>query len=304
MENKKRSPITVIVFAVLIGFLVIALLNGTVRPTQALVAKESLAPGTLLIADLVELRSIPAGGVPNDALRSIDELAGKMLTVGRAPGDFITTSVLGETAASGIPSQLEPGHVALAVRVTLASGVAGLIREGQTVTILGMLTPDVVQNAFSTNELPVNLLLPTPMQGASPVTGAVIPAVAPTPSATATPQPLQAPLARIAITGVKVLLVPQTFRYQELPPDADSNEQMFASSMSNSSQSGSVIVLDVPTAPVEIVPGLSVNPATLLAALDEYGKLHLALEPSTGLELSEVLTLNLGELYESLNEDK
>jgi Flp pilus assembly protein CpaB len=298
MENKKRSPITVIVFAVLIGFLVIALLNGTVRPTQALVAKESLAPGTLLTADLVELRSIPAGGVPNDALRSTDELAGKMLTVGRAPGDFITTSVLGETAASGIPSQLEPGHVALAVRVTLASGVAGLIREGQTVTILGMLTPDVVQNAFSTNELPVNLLLPTP------VTGAVIPAVIPTPSATATPQPLQAPLARIAITGIKVLLVPQTFRYQELPPDADSNEQMFASSMSNSSQSGSVIVLDVPTAPVEIVPGLSVNPATLLAALDEYGKLHLALEPSTGLELSEILTLNLGELYESLNEDK
>lgn len=298
MENKKRSPLTVIVFAVLIGFLVIALLNGTVRPTQALVAKTSLAPGTILTAELVELRSIPAGGVPNDALRSLDELAGKMLTVGRAPGDFITTSVLGETAASGIPSQLAPGHLALAVRVTLASGVAGLLREGQTVTVLGMLTPDVVQNAFATNELPIGLMLPTP------VVGAVIPAVNPTPEATATPQPLQAPLARIAITGLKVLLVPQTFRYQELPPNSSSNEQMFASSMSNSSQSGSVIVLDVPTTPVEIAPGLLVNPATLLAALDEYGKLHLALEPADGLELGEILTLNLGDLYQSLNEDK
>mgnify|MGYP000990815628 CR=1 FL=1 len=297
MENKKRSPITVIVFAVLIGFLVIALLNGTVRPTQALVAKTSLAPGTILTAELVELRSIPAGGVPNDALRSTDELAGKMLTVGRAPGDFITTSVLGETAASGIPSQLAPGHLALAVRVTLASGVAGLLREGQTVTVLGMLTPDVVQNAFATNELPVSLMLPTPISG-------VVPAVNPTPEATATPQPLQAPLARIAITGLKVLLVPQTFRYQELPPNSSSNEQMFASSMSNSSQGGSVIVLDVPTTPVEIAPGLLVNPATLLAALDEYGKLHLALEPADGLELGEILTLNLGDLYQSLNEDK
>ena len=297
MENKKRSPITIIVFAVLIGFLVIALLNGTVRPTQALVAKTSLAPGTLLTSDLVELRSIPAGGVPNDAIRSMDELAGKMLTVGRAPGDFITTSVLGETAASGIPSQLEPGHVALAVRVTLASGVAGLLREGQTVTVLGMLTPDVVQNAFSTNTLAVDLLLPTPAFG-------VVPAVTPTPEMTATPRPLQAPLARIAITGIKVLLVPQIFRYQELPPDSSSNEQMFASSMNNSSQSGSVIVLDVPTMPVEIAPGLTVNPATLLAALDEYGKLHLALEPSDGLELADVLTLNLGDLYESMNEDK
>lgn len=297
MENKKRSPITIIVFAILIGFLVIALLNGTVRPTQALVAKTSLAPGTLLTSDLVELRSIPAGGVPNDAIRSMDELTGKMLTVGRAPGDFITTSVLGETAASGIPSQLEPGHVALAVRVTLASGVAGLLREGQTVTVLGMLTPDVVQNAFSTNTLPMDLLLPTPAFG-------VVPAVTPKPEMTATPRPLQAPLARIAITGIKVLLVPQTFRYQELPPDSSSNEQMFASSMSNSSQSGSVIVLDVPTTPVEIAPGLTVNPATLLAALDEYGKLHLALEPSDGLELADVLTLNLGDLYESMNEDK
>lgn len=294
MESKKRSPITIIVFAVIIGVLVIALLNGTVRPTQVLVAKDSLAPGTVLTADLVELRSIPAGGVPNDALRSTDELAGKMLTVGRAPGDFITTSVLGETAASGIPSQLEDGHVALAVRVKLDSGVAGLIREGQTVTILGMLSPEVVQNAFNTNELPVNLMIPTP------VVGGVVPAVTPTPQATATPQPIQAPLARIAITGLKVLLVPQTFRYQELPPNADSNEQMFASSMSANTES--VIVLDVPTQPVQVAPGLMVNPATLIAALNEYGKLHLALEPSAGLKLDQVLTLNLGELYEKMNQ--
>jgi Flp pilus assembly protein CpaB len=295
MENKKRSPLTVIVFAVLIGFLVIALLTSTIRPTQVLVAKTSLAPGTILTSELVELRSIPAGGVPNDAVRSVDELNGKMLTVGRASGDFITTSVLGETAASGIPSQLEAGHVALAVRVTLASGVAGLIREGQTIAVIGMLSPDVLQNTFTGNQsLTVgSSLLPTPVDAQ---------AVPATPVATATPQPLQAPLARIAITGIKVLLVPQTFRYQELPPGSSSNEQMYASSMSSSSaQSGSVIVVDVPTELVEIAPGLKVNPATLLAALDEYGKLHLALEPSDGLKAGNVLTLNLGDLYESMN---
>ena len=297
METKKKSPVTIIVFAVLIGFLVIALLSGTIRPTQALVAKESLAPGTILTEELVELRSIPAGGVPNDALRSTDELAGKMLTVGRAPGDFITTAVLGEMAASGIPSQLEPGHVALGVRVTLSSGVAGLLREGQTVTVFGMLSPDVMQNALAANELQPNLLLLTPDTGATPVPGA-------SPEPTATPEPLQAPLARIAITGVKVLLVPQNFRYQELPADSSSNEKMFASSMSNSSQGGSVIVLSVPTTPVEVAPGLLVNPATLISALDEYGKLHLALEPADGLQVEQVLTLNLGDLYESMNEDK
>ena len=295
MESKKRSPLAVIVFALLIGFLVIALLSSTIKPTQVAVAKTSLAPGTVLTEELVELRSIPAGGVPNDAILSLDELNGKMLTVGRAAGDFITTSVLGETAASGIPSQLEPGHVALAVKIDLASGVAGVLREGQTVMVVGMLTPDVMQNAFSVNEMPVELMLSTPLPDTVPV-------VTPTPMATPTPQPIQAPLARIAITGLKILVVPQTFRYQELPPDSSSNEQMYASSMN--AQSESVIVLDVPTTPVSIGKDLKVNPATLLAALNKYGSLHLALEPADGLKTGEVLTLNLGELYESMNQPK
>lgn len=70
MEKKKRSPIMVIGFAVLIGFLVIALLNGTIRPTNVVAAKVGLAPGTLLTADLLEVRSIPAGGVPDEILTS------------------------------------------------------------------------------------------------------------------------------------------------------------------------------------------------------------------------------------------
>ena len=88
MEKKKRSPIMVIGFAILIGFLVIALLNGTIRPTSVVAAKVGLAPGTLLTADLLEVRSIPAGGVPSDAFKDIKEVEGQMLTVGRAPGDL------------------------------------------------------------------------------------------------------------------------------------------------------------------------------------------------------------------------
>lgn len=103
------------------------------------VAKVGLAPGTLLTADLLEVRSIPDGGVPSDAFKDIKDVEGQMLTVGRAPGDLITQSVVGESAASGIPSQLEAGHVALAMRVDMASGVAGLVREGLTGDSYGML---------------------------------------------------------------------------------------------------------------------------------------------------------------------
>jgi Flp pilus assembly protein CpaB len=296
MEKKKRSPILVIGFAVLIGFLVIALLNGTIRPASVVVAKVGLAPGTLLTADLLEVRSIPAGGVPSDAFKDVKDVEGQMLTVGRAPGDLITQAVVGESAASGIPSQLEEGHVALAVRVDMASGVAGLVREGQTVTLIGMLAPDVVQSALSAN-------LSTGPQvydlGSTPAPGA--PTQTPTP--TPTPAPMQSPIVRIAISGVKVLLVPQSFRYQELPPGSG-NDQMFASATtSQSAQSGSVVVLDVPLQPVELKPGLMVNPATLLAALNEYGKLHLAIEPAGGLQTGDILTLNLGEMYQALNKD-
>jgi Flp pilus assembly protein CpaB len=296
MEKKKRSPIMVIGFAILIGFLVIALLNGTIRPTSVVAAKVGLAPGTLLTADLLEVRSIPAGGVPTDAFKDVKDVEGQMLTVGRAPGDLITKSVVGESAASGIPSQLEAGHVALAVRVNMASGVAGLVREGQTVTLIGMLSPDVVQSALTATTYTANPQVYN-LNPADPN------APKPTATPTATPVALQSPIVRIAISGVKVLLVPQSFRYQELPPGSG-NDQMFASATtSQSAQSGSVVVLDVPLQPVELKPGLMVNPATLLAALNEYGKLHLAIEPAGGLQTGDILTLNLGEMYQALNQD-
>lgn len=77
-----------------------------------------------------------------------------------------------------------------------------------------------------------------------------------------------------------------------------------AARTSASAQEGSVIVLDVPTQQIEVTPGLKVDPPTLLAVLDKYGAIHLALQSTKGLNLdvSDVLTLNLGELYEEMND--
>ena len=145
MQTKKRSPIAAIVLAVVIGLLVIALLNGVIRPTQVVVAKVAIAPGTVLTDQLVELRTIPMGAKPADATSKIEDVTGKILAVGRAPGDLIVTSVLGEIASAGIPAELPEGHVALAIHVDLASGVAGLLRPGQTVTVIGMISPDILK---------------------------------------------------------------------------------------------------------------------------------------------------------------
>ena len=299
MQTKKRSPFTAIVLAVIIGVLVIALLNGVVRPTQVVVARVPIAPGTLLTKDLVELRTIPAGGKPADALTKVEDVDGKMVAVGRAPGDLIVQSVLGEVAGAGLPAELPEGHIAMAIHVDLASGVAGLLRAGQTVTIIGMLSPDLIK------ENPTTVLPAAIPEFSSPALTPNIPmGPTPAPTATPTPAPPSAPLARLAITGLKVLMVPQSFRYEEVPAGA-SEEQLFASARTSSSaQEGSVIVLDVPTQQVEVTPGLKVDPPTLLAALDKYGAIHLALQSNKGLSLdvSDVLTLNLGELYEEMND--
>jgi Flp pilus assembly protein CpaB len=297
MQTKKRSPIAAIVLAVVIGLLVIALLNGVIRPTQVVVAKVAIAPGTVLSDQIIELRTIPMGARPADALSNMEDAVGKILAVGRAPGDLIITTVLGEVAGTGIPSELPAGHVALAIHVNLASGVAGLLRPGQTVTVIGMISPDVIKSSAS-----AVFAAPIP-EFASP-TLALTPSFRPTATVTPTPTPLppSSPLARLAITGLRVLLVPQSFRYEEVPAGA-----LFSSARTSSAaQEGSVIVLDVPTGLVEITPGFKVDPATLLAALDQYGTIHLALEPASGLkkDVGDTITLNVGDLYNEMNDHR
>jgi len=297
MQSKKRSPIAAIVLAVIIGLLVIALLNGVIRPIQVVTAKVAIAPGTVLTDQLVELRTIPMGARPTDAISKIEEATGKTLVVGRTPGDMIVTSVLGEVSNAGIPAELPEGHVALAIHVDLASGVAGLLRPGQTITVIGMISPDILsQNTTTVFTAPIAEFT-SPIVSLTP--GAII-----TPTPTPTPAPPSSPLARLVITGVRVLLVPQSFRYEELPAGS-SEEALFSSARTSASaQEGSVIVLDVPTGQIEVTPGFKVDPATLLAALDQYGVIHLALEPTSGLNLdvSDVITLNLGELYNEMND--
>ena len=297
MQTKKRSPIAAIVLAVVIGLLVIALLNGVIRPTQIVVAKVPIAPGTLLTDQLVELRTIPMGARPVDAFSKVEDVAGKILAVGRAPGDWIVSSVLGDIAGAGIPAELPEGHVALAIHVNLASGVAGLLRPGQTVTVIGMLSPDIIKaNASSVFSAPIP-------EFTSPLLSTT-PGVSATPTPTPTPEPPVSPLARLVISGLRVLMVPQSFRYEEIPAGASQEELFSAARTSASAQEGSVIVLDVPTGLVEVTPGFWVDPATLLAALDQYGIIHLVLEPTSGLELDvvDVITLNLGELYNEMND--
>jgi Flp pilus assembly protein CpaB len=247
-----------------------------------------------LEASLLEVRTLPADAIPEGAYTTIAEAEGKVLTTARVAGDPITAYLAGESAAaSGIPAQLSPDSVAISIKVDQATGLAGVLRPGQTVTVIAIVDPAAIQqNSLQSITSPV-LEAPAvvPSSGATPTP------IPPTP----TPQPPPSTAARIVITGLRVLVVPQSFRYEETAATGSSDSFLPARTTVNLQQN-SVILLEAPVTPVEVAPGLLVSPAELLALLNQTAVIHLALEPAGGLSIrvEAVPAVDLAELYESI----
>ncbi|MBI4772362.1 MAG: hypothetical protein HY784_18535, partial [Chloroflexi bacterium] len=237
-------------------------------------------------ADLLAVKSLPAAAVPEGAYSSLAEAEGKVLSVARVSGDPITDYVAGENEASGIPAQLEADTVAISVKVDLATGLAGVVRPGQYVTVIGIIDPQHISQGTSSFS--------------STLPDVVVEAGA-TPAPTPTPPPPASSAARIAVTGLKVLVVPQSFRYEELPASTSDQELLFSNARTTSQQ-GSVILLQASVEPLEIAPGLFASPAEILALLNQTAVIHLALEPAGGLHLdhSVVYGVDLARLYEAI----
>jgi Flp pilus assembly protein CpaB len=289
----KRSYLVVAGLALLAFILTFALLSGAVVPKPVVVARMDLTAGTRLTADLLEVRTLPGSALPKGAYTTLAQAEGKVLTTARVAGDPITAYVAGESsAASGIPAQLAPNTVAISIKVDQATGLAGVLRPGQTVTIIAIVDPSKIQqNALQSMTSPIQEAPAAPSSGATP---------APLPP-TPIPQPPVSPAARIVITGLKVLVVPQSFRYEEIPGTGSSNSFLPASS-TVSMQQQSVILLEAPVTPVEIAPGLMASPAELLALLNQTAVIHLALEPANGLTIrvDAVPSIDLAQLYQSI----
>jgi len=292
--HKPRQAYLVIAALALAAFgLTYVLLTGVVAPKPVVVARSDLSAGTRLTADLLEVRTLPGDAIPQGAYTALVDAEGKVLTTARVAGDPITAYVAGESsAASGIPAELAPDTVGISIKVDQATGLAGVLRPGQTVTVIAIVDPShIQQNALQSIASPALENLTTPVAGTTPT---------PLP-ATPTPQPPVSPAARIVITGLKVLVVPQSFRYEETASGSSSDSFLTASTTASQQQS-SVILLEAPVTPVEVAPGVLVSPAELLALLNQEAVIHLALEPAGGLSirLDAVPAVDLAKLYEGM----
>lgn len=272
----------------LVVFLLLASFLGSLQDTRpTVVAVRPLPAGARLTANVLAVKEIHSSARLPNALSRIEDAEGQLLTIARSTGDQITADMLGDQAVVGLAAQLEPGHRAVAIRVTRVGGLAGTIRPGSKVSVVAVMDPQEV-NAEALYSRPIVGEIPASRVGTPEATAAITPV---TPST----------VAYVVFSGLRVLFVPQSFRYEEVLPEEDSSGLFAVARTTVSAQEESVILLDVPVEPVEIA-GVRTSLATLFPALDAKARMYLLLEPVEEDGIRITTGTNLGELYRAILE--
>ncbi len=272
MTNKRLSFLPVLLITLLAGGLTFVFLASLRADTTVVVARRPIAVGARLAEADLELRQVRAADALPGALTAIADAAGQVVSVQRLPGDQIAAGMLGSQAVSAIAAGLPADHRAVAVKVTRSSGLAGLLRPGDYVSLIAVIDPGQTFTAApELNTLTGSTTVTTTAPTGTPAP-ATPPAIAPSTA-----------FARVTATGLKVLLVPQTFRYEEVT--TTESDGFARAQTSQVGQNESVIVLDVPATPVTL-PGLegplALSLPELVALLDAHARVYLALEPAGG----------------------
>jgi Flp pilus assembly protein CpaB len=295
MRTAKPSILPVLLLAVLAGLLTWVFLASLRADTPVVVAAQPIAVGARLSERDLQVRMVRQADALPGSLASVDEALGQVISTQRLPGDQITADMLGSRALSAIAASLAPDHRAVAVKVTRSSGLAGILRPGDYVMLIAVVQPDARLSALSLPRLP----------GESPATPA---AHGPTPSATPGYGPIvpESAFARLTANGLKVLLVPQTFRYEEVSTGGADSQGFAMAQSSMAGQQESVIVLDVPVTPVTVegINGpMQISLPELIALLDAHARIYLALEPAgearaaraPGIAIEQIVELGVGK---------
>jgi pilus assembly protein CpaB len=108
--------------------------------SRVVLAKKSMNPGHVVVADDLDTQTVAVNLVPANALHEPKELIGRTVIANVAPGQTMLESLLvGKNAGSGLAAVLKPGMRAVAVDVSDSSAVAGLIDRGSKVDVIATL---------------------------------------------------------------------------------------------------------------------------------------------------------------------
>jgi len=144
--DKKKAMIFAVILAVVGVILIQLMVSGEKKKytDESMLTKKNIAAGTQIDQNMLEGKKMYKDYLPKDAIRvsSLTQIIGNAPKVDIKKGDAILTSsfkagVAGGLSSSFLSSAILPGERAITVRVDQESSVAGLIRPGDYVDILG-----------------------------------------------------------------------------------------------------------------------------------------------------------------------
>jgi pilus assembly protein CpaB len=128
---KKLLPILLAAVA----FIVVLLILSPTPDENVLVASNDLSMGHVIEDGDFIYATFPSDMIPDDAVYESSEIMGLTLMTGRSQGDIIRMSNIGTE-----PMALAPNERAVAITVNNASGLAGLLRAGDMVGVIAVIS--------------------------------------------------------------------------------------------------------------------------------------------------------------------
>ena len=131
--------------SLILGLLVFAGLNGMganeeakpVNTIHVVVAKQDIAPKTIIKESMVEVREVPASMVSDDAVREVSDIINKPAKVEILKDDIISTrKVLMDITMAGFTGDIPPECRAISIAITDVTGVAGFAKPGDYVDVM------------------------------------------------------------------------------------------------------------------------------------------------------------------------
>src|SRR5258707_2586918 len=139
---RKPSLIPVLLIAALAGGLTLVFLLSLRANSRVVVANRPIAVGARLADGDSTVKMVRSADKLPHAIDAVQNAVGQVISVQRLPGDQITADMLGSEAFSAIAAGLPPDHRAVAIKVTRSSGLDGIIRPGDFVTLIAVVAPD------------------------------------------------------------------------------------------------------------------------------------------------------------------
>lgn len=152
-----RSKVLIVVLAVILGGVAAVLAAGYLQsartdlaaqnePVEVLIAQQDLPRG-MTARDLIErkliiVKQVPAQFVAADAVSSARIIENQVLATPVSAGEQLTRSRFEYPAEAGLSYSVPEGLVAISIAVDDVTGVAGLLKAGDSVVVYQSFEPD------------------------------------------------------------------------------------------------------------------------------------------------------------------